>query len=82
MNQIKNFLRDQCRPLMMSDLQSNFKDLTKKDIETSIKSLTQNNDIIIKTNGKQNIYFYNIQSSDATKMVSNEELRVKLEVNY
>ena len=75
LDRISNLLHDEGRPLTLNDLQIRIKDLSKKDMESSIKSLVDRNTIIMKTYGKQNIYFYNFQSSsDVNKLVCEEEL--------
>lgn len=69
-DRIRDMLRDEGRPLTLSDLQNHIKDLSKKEMESSIKSLVDSNAVIMKTYGKQNIYFYNFQSSsDVNKLV-------------
>lgn len=68
MEQIKKYLGQQGRPLTISDLQNHFKDnITKKEMESSINSLVDSNDVIKKTSGKQNVYFH--KSQDSSKIV-------------
>lgn len=75
LDRISKMLHDEGRPLTLSDLQNHIKDLSKKDMESSIKSLVKGNSVIMKTYGKQNIYFYNFQSSsDVTELVCRGEL--------
>lgn len=69
-DRIENLLHEKECPLTLSDIQGNLKDLSKKDIESSLKSLLDSNIILMKTYGKQNIYIYNFKYlADINKLV-------------